>query len=264
MNATALDQMKQGARAAWAAGDYPSIAERQLWGVGPKVVQRASVGREDDVLDVACGTGNAALRAAQAGASVVGLDLTPELLDVGRRLAGDAGLSVEWVEGDAEQLPFPDASFDVVLSAFGCMFAPRHEVAAHELTRVLRPGGRLVVTAWTPHGAMGQFFKTIGAYMPPPPPEVQPPVLWGAEPHVTQLFEGTGVELEFEHDSVQIPPFDTVDEGVEYMTSKFGPLIMARPFVEQSGRWDDLITELAGFIADNDAAEYLVTIGRKR
>jgi len=144
MNAVALAELaklKQGARAMWAAGDYQAIAERQLWEVGARIVQRIDVKPGEAVLDVACGTGNAAIRAAQAGGLVVGVDLTPELLETGRRLAAAAGVEIELLRGDAEELPFDDASFDVVLSTFGCMFAPRHAVAAGELARVLRPGG---------------------------------------------------------------------------------------------------------------------------
>jgi ubiquinone/menaquinone biosynthesis C-methylase UbiE len=164
-----LDQMKQGVRATWAAGDYPAIAQRQLWPVGERVVRRVAVRPGEQVLDVACGTGNAAIRAAQAGGHVVGVDLTPKLLEEGRRLVSEAAVEIDFREGDAEALSVPDANFDVVVSVFGCMFAPRHEVAAHELVRALRPGGRLCVTAWTPDGAMGEFFRTLGGYMPPPP-----------------------------------------------------------------------------------------------
>src|SRR5690349_2085327 len=121
----ALEQMKQAVRATWAAGDYPAIAERQLWPVGERAVRTIGVRAGDDVLDVACGTGNAAIRAAAAGGRVVGVDLTPELFAAGRRLASAAGVEVEWVEGDAEELPVEDESFDVVLSVFGCIFAPR-------------------------------------------------------------------------------------------------------------------------------------------
>src|SRR2546423_11692846 len=152
MNATTLAELakvKQGARATWAAGDFPAIAQRELWGVGPRIVEAVGITPDDEVLDVACGTGNAALRAAQAGATVVGVDLTPELFDAARTLAADAGVEIEWVQGDAEELPFEDESFDVVLSTFGCMFTPRHEVTAHELARVLRPRCPLRPTAWT-------------------------------------------------------------------------------------------------------------------
>src|SRR6266568_4270207 len=165
MNASTLAELaklKQGARATWAAGDFPAIAKLTLWEVGPRIVGAVGVAPGEDVLDVACGTGNAALRAAQAGGRVVGVDLTPELFDAGRRLAADAGVEVEWVHGDAEELPFEDQSFDIVLSTFGVMFAPRHAVAAAELTRVLRPGGRIGLCAWTPEGIQGEFFRALG------------------------------------------------------------------------------------------------------
>jgi SAM-dependent methyltransferase len=266
MNAVALAELamiKQGARAAWAAGDFPAIAERQLWPVGRRIVDRVAVGPDDDVLDVACGTGNAAIRAAEDGARVVGIDLTPELFDAGRLLAEDAGVEIEWVQGDAEELPFADESYDVVLSTFGCMFAPRHRVTALELARVLRPAGRLGIASWTPEGSMGDFFRTVGGYLPPPPPLAEPPALWGSEEHVRTLFDGTGVELEFERDAVQPAPFDSTDEAIEFMSTRFGPMIMARQLTEASGRWHDLRSDLAELYERDDPLEYLVVVGRK-
>ena len=257
-----LDQVKQGARASWAAGDYPAIAHRQLWPVGERIVRRAAVGPADKVLDVACGTGNAALRAAQAGAKVVGVDLTPELLEEGARLAEQVGVEVQWIEGDAEALPVDDASFDVVVSVFGCMFAPRHRVAAAELGRVLRPGGRLAVSAWTPDGAMGEFFRTLGGHLPPPPDFVQPPLLWGSEDHVRELFADSDVELEFTRELIEFPRMP-VDDEIEFATSKFGQLIMARRMLEPQGRWPALIDDLRRLLENPRPAEYLVTTGVK-
>jgi SAM-dependent methyltransferase len=263
MAVTGLDQVKQGVRASWAAGDYPAIAQRQLWPVGERIVHRLAVTPGDDVIDVACGTGNAALRAAQAGATVVGVDLTPELLDEGARLAEQIGVEVRWVEGDAEALPVEDASFDVVVSVFGCMFAPRHRIAAAELARVLRPGGRLAVCAWTPDGAMGEFFRTLGGHLPPPPDFVQPPLLWGSEEHVSELFADTGVEVEFARELIEFPRM-SIDEEIEFATSKFGPLILARRMLEPQGRWPALIADLRRLLANTGPAEYLVTTGVKR
>ena len=263
MSVTALDQMKQATRAGWAAGDYPSIARRQLWPVGERIVRRVGVMPGEDVLDVACGTGNAALRAAAAGGRVVGVDLTPELLVVAERQATDDGLDVEWIEGDAEALPVADGSFDVVISTFGCMFAPRHDVTAHELARALRPGGRLAVTAWTPEGGVGDFFRTLGGFMPPPPPFAQPPLLWGTEDHVRGLFAGTGIELEFLRETATYPRFESMDDEIEFMTSKFGPLLMARRMLEPQGRWDELIAAMRSALERDTPAEYLVTLGRK-
>jgi ubiquinone/menaquinone biosynthesis C-methylase UbiE len=257
-----LDQVKQVARAAWAAGDYPAIAQRQLWPVGERIVHRVAVAPGEDVLDVACGTGNAALRAARAGGQVVAVDLTPELLEVGAQLAEQAAVEVQWVEGDAEALPVDASSFDVVVSVFGCMFAPRHRVAAAELARVLRPGGRLAVSAWTPEGAMGEFFRTLGGYLPPPPEFVQPPLLWGSEDHVRDLFADTGVEVEFTREVLEFPRM-SLDDEIEFATSKFGQLIMARRMLEPQGRWTALIEDLRRLLEDQRPAEYLVTTGVK-
>ena len=191
----ALTDFKQGTRAMWAAGDYarfaPLVAE-----VGERLVERVGVRPGDAVLDVACGTGNVAIPAALAGARVTGVDLTPEHFPAARSRAAAAGVAVDWVEGDAEALPFEDDSFDVVLSSFGCMFAPRHAVAAAELARVLRPGGRLGITAFTDSGAGGDFFRTLGAHLPAPPPFAENPLGWGDPAHVRTLFPG--LELRFE------------------------------------------------------------------
>ena len=174
----------------WAAGDYarfaPLVAE-----VGERLVQRAGIRPGDAVLDVACGTGNVAIPAARAGGRVTGVDLTPEHFPAARSRATAAGVAVDWVEGDAEALPFEDDSFDVVLSSFGCMFAPRHAVAAAELARVLRPGGRLGVSAFTDRGAGGDFFRTLGAHLPAPPPFAENPLGWGDAAHVRALFPGS-------------------------------------------------------------------------
>jgi SAM-dependent methyltransferase len=234
MNTTELAELaklKQGARATWAAGDFPAIAERQLWEVGPRIVDAVGVRPGEDVLDVACGTGNAALRAAQAGATAVGLDITPELFDTGRRLAAELGVTVDWVQGDAEDLPFEDESYDAVVSTFGSM--------------------------------LGAFFRTVGPYLPPPSPLAQPPALWGSEDHVTRLFEGTGIDLEFDHGVATPPPFDSTDDAIEFITTKFGPMIMAKQLTETSGRWPELRAQLAELYERDEPLEYLVTVGRK-
>lgn len=266
MNATELTDLariKQGARATWAAGDFPAVAKLTLWDVGPRIVAAAGIRPGDEVLDVACGTGNAAIRAAEAGATVTGVDLTPELFEAGRREAAASGVTLQWVQGDAEELPFEDESFDAVLSTFGCMFAPRHAVAAAEIARVLRPGGRLGITAWTPEGGMGKFFRTVGAYMPPPPPIAQPPALWGSEHHVRELFAGSGIELDFRREIVDQARFDSTDAAIEYMATHFGPMIMAREMLTSAGRWDDLRAELITLYEQDEPLEYLVTLGRK-
>ena len=258
-----LAELKQGARQVWAAGDFPAIALRQLWEVGPRIVERIDVRPGEDVLDVACGTGNAAIRAATAGGVVVGVDLTPELFDAGRTLAAEAGVEIDWIQGDAEALPFDDASFDVVLSTFGVMFAPRHAVTAQELARVLRPGGRMGLCNWTPEGLLGSFFRTVGSYLPAHSPLADPPLLWGSEAHVQELLDGTGIELEFARQVIAPAPFESPEAELEFMTAKFGPVIMARQLTEASGQWDELRAELIALLERDEPAEYLVTIGRK-
>jgi SAM-dependent methyltransferase len=265
-----LSEAKQGARATWGAGDYDAIVEH-IWGVGGDLVQRVGVQAGEEVLDVACGTGNATIPAAQAGARATGLDLTPALLDGARHRAAEAGVEIEWVEGDAENLPFDDASFDVVLSTFGCMFAPDHGRTAAETARVLRPGGRLGVAAWTPDGGIGRFFLTMSAFGPPPPPDFQPPILWGARDHVTGLFAGTGVDLRFEEDAVKFE-FDSAEAAAEEYATNFGPIVMLRGALEPEGRWDEARAALVDHYRTGEEepggkvrtdGEYLITLGRK-
>lgn len=267
-----LADYKDKARATWGAGDYDAMMrQEQLYGVGERLVRRMAIGSGDVVLDVACGTGNAAIPAAQAGAQVSGVDLSPEMLAVARRRAEAVGAEVEWTEGDAEQLPFDDARFDVVLSTFGCMFAPRHEVAADEIARVLRPGGRMGVCSWIPQGAIGDFFRTVAAHLPPDPGFVDPPPLWGDETHVRQLFEGTGIELEFEREHWEIG-HDSPEAAVECYTTTFGPVVDARRLAEAEGRWARLHEDMTRLFERHNTtgttrvafdAEYLVILGRK-
>lgn len=262
---------KQMARATWAAGDYDAIVD-YIWGVGADLVARVGVGPEDRVLDVACGTGNATIPAAATGARTVGLDLTPELLDGARRRAQSAGVDVEWVEGDAEALPFEDGSFDIVLSSFGCMFAPRHDLAAAELVRVLKPGGRMGVAAWTPDGAVGDFFRSTASLAPPPPPGFQPPILWGERGHVSGLFANTDAEVRFEDAAVRFE-FDSLDGAVEEYSANFGPVVMLRALLEPQGRGDEVRAAVRDAFERADSspgegvaydAAYLVTLGEKR
>ena len=161
-----------------------------------------------DVLDVATGTGNVALpAAARLAPDVTGLDLVPSLLDIARRAAG--AVDVHWVEGDAEALPFGDATFDRVLSVFGVQFAPHHEIVAGELLRLCRPGGTIGLVNWTPEGLIGRLFKILGAYSPPPPEGASPPPKWGSEDHVRPLFAGCRRLLRARHEPVLVPDTST-------------------------------------------------------
>ena len=172
-----LSEQKQQARAMWAMGDYPSIVHR-IEGAGVAAVKAAQVDESDTVLDVACGSGNATIPAAKTGGNGHGPGHHAQLLDAGRANAADAGVEIDWIEGDAEQLPFEDASFDAVVSVFGCMFAPDHARTAGEIARVLKPGGRIAICAWTPDGNIGRFFMmTVAKHMPPPPEGFEPPIL---------------------------------------------------------------------------------------
>jgi SAM-dependent methyltransferase len=194
---TQLDEFKTRQRAVWGAGEYAPFADR-IADVGERVVERAGIEPGIRVLDVGCGTGNATIPAARAGARVTGLDLVPKLLEHGRANAEATGLEIEWVEGDAEELPFEDRSFDRVLSVFGHMFAPRHQRAADEMARVCRDGGVIVTAAWTPAGVVGQVMQAGAAYMPPPPDYASPPFLWGSEAHVCETFGQSAKGFEFE------------------------------------------------------------------
>lgn len=260
---------KQRQRSMWAAGDYPSMAE-DIAAAGERLVDRLEVAPGERLLDAGCGSGTAARYAAGKGAQVTALDLTPELLAAGRRRAEREGLRIDWREGDVEALPWPDASFDVVISCFACMFAPRHEVAAAELARVLRPGGRLGICAWTPAGAIGGFFKTVAAHVPPPP-WARPPLLWGTPEHVSALFAGTGLELTFDRDAITFAD-PSVDAGVDEFKTKFGPILLARQALEPEGRWEALEGDIRDYLAGRNeatdgslryAGEYLVTVGRR-
>jgi SAM-dependent methyltransferase len=261
--------IKEGQRKMWTIGDYPDIA-RTLTGVAETILARADAGSGVSLLDVATGAGNVAIPAALGGASVTGLDLTPRLLEVARERAADAGAEVSFIEGDAEELPFDGDSFDRVTSCFGVMFAPRQQLAAGELARVARPGARIVVTAWTPEGLNGQMFKTVGSYMPPPPPELKPPVMWGDEDHIRSLFEPTGAELTFERHMVTFEHESAVS-WLEYNERVLGPTIVAKAALEPQGRWYALREELVELYTNaNESkdgtfrarAEYLLTVAR--
>jgi SAM-dependent methyltransferase len=211
-----------------------------------------------------------AIPAATLGASVTGLDLTPELLEVARRRATDAGVQVSWIEGDAEELPFQNATFDRVTSCFGVIFAPRHQRTAGELARVARPGATIAFTAWTPEGLNGQMFKVLGSHMPPPPPEMQSPLLWGNEEHVRSLFAGSGIELTFERHMATFT-HESPQGWVQYNERVLGPTIMAKAALEPQGKWDALRDDLINlYMERNEAqdgslcvsAEYLLTVGR--
>ena len=176
----------------WGSGDYPLMVDTFLLPIGERLVDACGIGPGMRVLDVAAGTGNASLPAARRGATVTASDLTPRLLEMGRERAEAEDLELEWIEADAERLPFADESFDVVISAIGVMFAPHHQEAADELVRVCRPGGTIGLLSWTPEGMLGALFRTMKPFAPPPPPGAQAPPLWGGEDHLRDASRRPG------------------------------------------------------------------------
>ncbi len=180
--------VKAATRAMWALGDYHRFATQTVWELGPMLVEACSISAGQRVLDVATGTGNVAIRAAEAGAKVVASDLTPENFDAGRREGRARGVELDWVEADAEALPFGDGEFDVVTSSLGAIFAPNHQAVADELLRVCRLGGTIGMVNFTPEGLAADFFEALAPYAPPPPPGALPPLAWGSEEHVRELF----------------------------------------------------------------------------
>ena len=221
-------ELKARHRSMWASGDYPSMVETFLLPLGPQLVEATGITSGQRVLDVAAGTGNAAIPAAATGATVVASDLTPELFDAGRARAAAEGVELEWAEADAEDLPFKDASFDVVISSIGVMFAPHHQAAADELVRVCRPGGTIGLLSWTPEGMIGGLFRTIGPFAPAPPPGAQPPPLWGGEDHLRELF-GARVEFDkLERDVLEVTAFGQPTDFAEHFKQRYGPTIAAQ------------------------------------
>ena len=265
--------LKARHRTMWASGDYASMVETFLLPLGPRLVEACGIGPGMRVLDVAAGTGNASIPAARRDASVTASDLTPELLEAGRRRAEAEGLELEWVEADAEHLPFDDEAFDVVMSSIGAMFAPHHQEVADELVRTCRPGGTIGLLSWTPEGMIGALFRVMGPFAPPPPPGAQPPPLWGGEEHVRELF-GDRVELRtLEREMLDITAFERPRDYGEHFKALYGPTIVARANAVRSGREAEFDDALDRFCDEwnrgtPDRArfeqEYLLAVGTRR
>jgi SAM-dependent methyltransferase len=224
------------------------------------------------VLDVAAGTGNVAIRAALAGASVVAADLTPELFAAGRRGADAVGVHVEWIEGDAESLPFDDESFDVVTSCLGAMFAPDHRAVAGELLRVCRPGGTIGLISFTPDGRGGEFFALLAPYVPESPPGADSPVSWGSEPHVEALL-GSGASQLIMRRQTYVERARSPAAYCRLFSETFGPLMAIRDGLagtpDRQAEFDraflDAVTRWSGATTGpvQIGYEYLLTIARR-
>ncbi|HEY1480337.1 MAG TPA: methyltransferase domain-containing protein [Gaiellales bacterium] len=240
-----LGAIKTRQQLTWASGDYALVAARiQL--VADQLCDSADLHAGWRVLDVATGTGNAAIAAARLGCRAVGVDYVPALLERGRLRAAAERLPVELVEGDAEALPFADASFDAVTSVFGTMFAPDHARTARELIRVCRPGGTIALASWTPEGFIGQMFRTIGAHVAPPAGVAAPP-LWGREQHVRELFGDAVESLEVSERTFTFR-FESADDFVSSFRLAYGPTLKAFAALDDraSGALEQDLLQLVG------------------
>ena len=266
-------ELKAKHRVMWALGDYPALAGDIISDLGPVLVRACRIRPGDRVLDVAAGSGNAAIPAAQAGASVVASDLTPELLEAGRRQAARQGAELGWRQADAEALPFGDGEFDTVMSCLGVMFTPYHQASADELVRVCRPGGTIGLLNWTPEGFIGQMFATMKPYAPPPPPGAQPPPLWGREDHVRSLLGDRVTDVRAARQTVLVSLFARPEDFRDYFKARYGPTIAVyRGLADDPQRTAALDAELAELARRHDRGtgrtvmewEYLLFTARKR
>ncbi|MDX6689014.1 MAG: hypothetical protein QOG15_471 [Solirubrobacteraceae bacterium] len=258
-------------RALWSSGDWDQVADF-ISVAGPDLLHRiGGIGPGVRLLDIGTGSGGSvAIPAAQRGADVVGCDVTDAWFPAAQRRAEEAGVDdIEWVVGDAVELPFEDGSFDIVTSTFGHMFAPDQPAAAAELVRVCKPGGTIGLACWTPEGVTGRMFGSIASLMPPPPEGFRPPVFWGSEPHVTELLEPLGVTLDMQRTTLRIE-FDDPEAQADHYEKNFGPLVMAKAAIGEEN-WPQAREMFQAFLRDiNDRDdggmgadwEYLVTIGR--
>jgi ubiquinone/menaquinone biosynthesis C-methylase UbiE len=258
-------------RAMWASGDYAKLAVDLVTPLGPVLVQATGIAPGDRVLDVAAGTGNAAVPAAETGASVVASDLCPELLEQGRRQAAERGVDLDWREANAHELPFGDNEFDVVMSCIGVMFAPFHQQAADEFVRVTKPDGRIGLISWTPEGHIGQLWAAMKPYAPSPPPGAQPPPLWGQEDHVRALFGDRVTDVVTERRMLTVDHFADGAEFRDYFKAVYGPTISVYRNIEgdadRVAALDADIARVGDSVLSGSSTmewEYLLMVARKR
>lgn len=267
------DTLKAAHRSMWALGDYHAFATSTVWELGPVLAGACGIRRGQRVLDVAAGTGNVAIRAALAGATVVASDLTPENFEAGRGAARSAGVELDWIEGDAEALPFDNDEFDVVTSCVGAMFAPDHQKVANEMLRVCRPGGTIGMINFTPEGRGGDFFRLLGPYAPPPPPGALSPLMWGDEAHVRDLF-GSRVESLTMTRHEYVESAGSAAAYVDLFKRTFGPMVAIHgSLAGQPARAAALDREFLEFVQRSTRGapdgpvqipyEYLLIIARK-
>jgi SAM-dependent methyltransferase len=268
-------ELKARQRAMWALGNYHKFATEVIWGFGAELVAACGISAGQRVLDVAAGTGNVAIRAAEAGAQVVASDLTPENFEAGRREARARGVELDWVEADAEALPFPDGEFDVVTSAVGAIFAPHHQTVADELLRVCRPGGTIGMITIRPVGITADLFKIIERYSRSPIIASSAPLLWGCEEHVRELFGDRLESLELRRERLVLDRFEDPAEFRDYFKANH-PLVVGlyRDLADEPARVAALDREFLEAVrrarqrrlegADGYDTELLLIVARKR
>jgi SAM-dependent methyltransferase len=257
-------------RTMWALGDYALMAEEVMAPLGPILVAAMGIGPGVRVLDVAAGSGNISLPAAQAGATVVSADLTPELLRRSQARAAAQGLTLDYREANAHALPFGDGEFDTVMSAIGVMFAPNHQRAAGELVRVCRPGGTIGLISWTAEGFFGRMLATIRPYRPSLSPAVPPASLWGREGYIAGLLGDRIRGVETQRGALEVNRFDSAEAVHGYFKNHYGPTIEAYANISHNrvltAELDAQLIELAEhYLADGTMEwEYLLLIADKR
>jgi SAM-dependent methyltransferase len=246
-----LAQLKSGMKAVWMAGDFGQIANHTS-GEAAEFVTRLDLKRGARFLDVACGTGNSAIPAAKAGAQVTGVDIATNLLEQAKKRAGAEHLEIRFEEGDAEDLHYPDGAFDVVVSMFGAMFAPRPERVAAELLRVCKPGGTIAMANWTPQSFIAKTTQ-VTAKMVPPPPGVPPPVLWGDEATVRKRLGHGCAELSCIKRKPQLAYPFSPKEMVDFFRRYFGPMQTAFSRLDAAGQ-TTLAAQLESLWVENNTA----------
>jgi SAM-dependent methyltransferase len=228
-----LAAVKQRQQQTWSSADYAPVAAR-IVPMAEGLAQNAGLRAGDRVLDVATGSGNAALGAARCGCEATGVDYVPDLLERARARAAAEGLEIEFAEGDAENLAFPDASFDAVLSCLGVMFTPDQERAAAELVRVCKPGGTIGLVNWTPAGFIGQLLRTVGKHVPPPA-GVRPPPQWGTEERLGKLLGDAVSRLDIQRRTF-VFRFRSPDDFASFFRDNYGPVHKAFGALDEPGR----------------------------
>jgi ubiquinone/menaquinone biosynthesis C-methylase UbiE len=239
-----FDSIKQRQQATWASGDF-AVVGTTLQIVGELLAESVDVRADERVIDVAAGNGNATLAAARRFARVTSTDYVPHLLESGAERAKAEGVDVEFQVADAEALPFEDGSFDVVLSTFGAMFTPDHSKTAHESLRVVRSGGRIGMTNWTPEGFIGQLFRLIGRYVPPPV-GLQSPAMWGTEPHIVELFGPWATDIRCERRMFNFR-YRSAQHWIDIFRNFYGPTLKAFAALDPQNQ-EHLTTDLTALL----------------